>query len=236
MSKVMLIGDSHGNYGFLVQALEAAVTAECDLAISLGDFGFWPQNPQAKGKRFDNKVKKVAQTLEIPLWVIDGNHDFPGAVRGDGGYRWVTDVDGDFQHVSRGSVRDIDGVRFGFMGGAVSIDRGGRTLDRSYWVEEMVTEDDVERAVENGLVDVWLTHDAVGVPPVLEPRVWKRDLEYDLRVQRERMQEVFNALKPRLHVHGHFHVRYSAPTPYGAVVGLGCENSSALYLIDTEDF
>lgn len=236
MTRILLVGDSHGNYPFIKQALETAVRADCELAISMGDFGFWPTHPQARGKRFDNRVKKLAKTIGIPLWVIDGNHDFPGVEPGDGGYRWVTDVDEDFRHLSRGSVLDFNGVKVGIMGGAVSVDRGGRIPGRSWWLEEMINDIEVERALSNGPVDVWLTHDAVGIPPVIEPRVWHLDLERDLRLQRERMETVFHALKPRLHVHGHFHARYSAPTEYGKVIGLDCENNSALVMLDTENF
>jgi predicted phosphodiesterase len=232
--RILLIGDSHGNYPFVKQAMELAVSAECELAISLGDFGFWPTSPTARGKRFDNRVKKLVKTLGIPLWVIDGNHDFPGVEPGDGGYKWVTDVGGDFQHLSRGSTFDLAGVRFGIMGGAISVDRGRRTLGRSYWIEEMVNDLDVERAVNNGRVDVWLTHDAVGLPPTIEPRPWPPHLQADLNVQAEKMRTVFNAVKPQLHVHGHFHYRYSAPTAYGKVIGLDYEKSAALYVLDTE--
>jgi len=234
--KIALIGDAHGETTYMRVALRRARELGADLAIQVGDYGYWPD-----AHRYTATIRREAAKLDLTMWVIPGNHDYPGQGRKtDAGYlAWQTDTPQLDQHcvVARGTVVTIDGTRVGFMGGAISIDRARRTLGRNYWNEERINDADVERALDNGPVDLWITHDAVGVPSVLPEYHWPDvHLHHDLTVATARMRTMFEALRPSLHVHGHYHVAYSAPTEYGVVVGLSCEHlPTSCIVVDTSD-
>jgi len=101
------------------------------------------------------------------------------------------------------------------FGGAASIDYAGRVPLRSWWPSEMPTEEDVARAAAGGNVDVLVSHDAGTclVPAVVkilgDPNWWStEELAYSAS-SRARVQQVVDTVRPRLQVHGHWHVRDS---------------------------
>lgn len=234
--RLLFAGDAHGNSAYMRAVIDQAKKLEIRQVVQLGDYGFWPN-----GHSYLGAIRRRAAEAGVGLWIIDGNHDYPGlGERTDAGHvAWQTADPqiGGYCTIERGAVVTIDGTRVGFMGGAVSVDRDRRTLGRSYWIDETVNDDDVARAIDAGPVDVWLTHDAVGVPPVLEKTSWPDPyLQHDVMIAESRMRSMFEALQPRLHVHGHFHVGYAATTKYGVVVGLGCEDvATSCIVVDTDD-
>ena len=52
-------------------------------------------------------------------------------------------------HVLRGEVLSLKGKRIFCFGGAFSIDRAYRTLNKSYWKEEVPSEEDYENGNKN---------------------------------------------------------------------------------------
>jgi|GEM_PF-6898938 len=46
------------------------------------------------------------------------------------------------------------------------------------------------------------------------------------------MQQIAHALKPSLHVHGHWHRRYMVHSPVGPVIGLDHESTLGLHVVD----
>jgi len=229
--KIMLVGDSHGDSHFIAGVLEAARENDCELTIQLGDFGFWPG---FHGERFLTEVHATMQRLEMPLWVIDGNHDWPEGYR-DFVYSPVLDFCKTVQVVMRGGTHTVGGIEVGFLGGAVSIDQEWRTPGSSWWAEESLTELDVEIALLGGPVDVMLSHDAP-IPPNIPLLSFGSKVNNQLDIQRRRLDTVINAWKPRLHVHGHWHMRYTCETPWGMRTGLAHEQrpNAAIAILDTE--
>lgn len=223
MTTVLFVGDSHGNMAYMRHALDAALRANADLVVQVGDFGFWPS------KSFSAIVNDEFTAANMPLWAIRGNHDFTGDA-----YQYLTTptFTPGLQLVSDGWKTEIDGVSVGFLGGAVSVDQEARIEGRSWWSDEITSDDNVKAALFNGPVDVWVTHDAVFRPPMKEPWAFSPYVEMQLSIQRQKMEKVFHALKPRLHIHGHWHCRYRAETPYGRVIGLDYECMDGLMLID----
>jgi UDP-2,3-diacylglucosamine pyrophosphatase LpxH len=147
---IALIGDLHGEFSLLPKILKG-IPSEA-VIIQVGDFGYWP----GLELRYQAGAKAVGHPFEILF--IEGNHDhvvdvpycrWPGAV-----------------YVPRGSVMELDGKRVLFMGGATSVDRKWRSKaplgPHPWFEEEVVTEADVERALQNvrggGPIDLMVTH------------------------------------------------------------------------------
>lgn len=220
---VLFAGDAHGNSAFMRNVLRVAQEGDVDLVVQVGDFGFWPNSS------FSRTVDQEFTNAGMPLWVIRGNHDFTTDA-----YQYLKPptFDPGLTLVSDGWRTEIDGVSIGFLGGAVSVDQDSRTEGRSWWADEITSDDNVEAALFNGPVDVWVTHDAVNRPPMKEAWSFPPHIQHQLDLQTDRMRRAFFALKPRLHIHGHWHCRYTAPTHYGRVIGLDYESKSAILLID----
>lgn len=239
---VMLLGDSHGNLAHLRAALRGAREAAMQaggqqvVCVHLGDFGFWPG---IEGKWFLDSVLELVKETSVKLWVIDGNHDYPGRP-GDStampqGYTAWSNNDPvatmpDFCHLPRGTVFELGGKTFGVLGGGVSIDRLYRKKGVSWWPEEAITEDQVA-GVADQEVDIMLAHDAPAIPPGKPAYFDDRDstLHTDLLTATNRVWQVLCKWRPKLVVHGHWHYHYETvlPLPDGQdsvrVVGLAEE-------------
>lgn len=223
MTTVLFAGDAHGNLAFMRHACKLAVDVGAGLVVQVGDFGFWPS------ASFSSIVDNDFKDAGMPLWVIRGNHDFTGDA-----YKYLSmpDFTPGLKLISDGWKTEIDGVSVGFLGGAVSVDQDSRVQGRSWWPDEVTSDDNVYAALHNGPVDVWVTHDAVFHPAGKSKWNFPPHIDFQLDVQRQKMEKVFHALKPRLHIHGHWHYRYTAETEYGRVIGLDYESTDALLLVD----
>lgn len=130
------------------------------------------------------------------------------------------------------------GVRFLSLGGAYSVDKAFRVegderdvrraitrhqsgyplspIDRyavthtqlSWWHQEEITEDDRDRAMKGGEVDVMLTHDK---PRASNPQWNRKDLP-SCWPNQQMIQDVVEVTQPSLLLHGHLH------HPYGEVL------------------
>lgn len=138
----------------------------------------------AIGKAIDSQYERVAEALDGGSgYVIHGNVDRPGSLQRSlpSGYEYV-----------HGDVREIDGARFGFIGGGAAT---------PLQAEGEVSEEAVEELLEViGPVDVLCTH----VPPALGP------LRTDVVTGRAERGSVpiLNYLEqhaPRLHLFGDVH-------------------------------
>lgn len=226
MTTVLFVGDSHGNLAYMRHALKVAQEASADLVVQVGDFGFWPS------KSFSSIVDNDFTEGEMPLWVIRGNHDFTGDAYQ---YLKTPTFDPGLTLISDGWRTIIDNVSIGFLGGAVSVDQDSRLVGRSWWADEVTSDDNIDAALFNGPVDVWVTHDSVYRPEIEALWNFTPWIEDQLKTQNDKMRKAFHALKPRLHIHGHWHCRYQAETHYGRVIGLDYENNSGLLLVDFND-
>ncbi len=236
MTKILFVGDSHGNIPYIERAFDVASDNEVDLIIGLGDFGWWP-GPE--GKVFLDAVRGFCSDSQLPFWSVEGNHDFPGDVEDVNGYIWDSvdepTLEPTLQHLPRGTVVDLDGYKTCFFGGAVSVDQRFRVLHRSYWRSEVLSQADVEKLMAVGPVDIMVTHDAVFMPPMAAKRWFGEPADSQISIQAHNMSRVFHVMKPRVHVHGHWHMRYSAPTEYGKVIGLDFESDGGLLLTTPEE-
>lgn len=238
-SEVLAVaGDWHGNARWAAHVIACAAAAGVRTILHVGDFGFWPGGG---GRQYLSEVHGACIRHKIRIYVTPGNHEDWDQIEaltpidagdGFGPALRFTDRIAAFPRVHRFTR---GGVEFCSVAGAPSIDKHMRVPGRSWWPQEMPTEDDVAAAVAGGVCQVLLTHDSSdhAVPAVR--RIlgsgggWpKSALEY-CAVGRERMTRVVEATRPRIHVHGHFHAPDAAEwTPQGwdtplQVVSLGMD-------------
>ncbi len=128
------------------------------------------------------------------------------------------------------------GLRVGFLGGAISIDKRHRTEGRSWWREEEVTEG--ESRLFDGVdpVDILCTHDSPIIPPGLGGLHPKLTEECDRH--RELIARALDDSGAGLLLHGHYHVRYTGKRYDVRVEGLAHGYSPLgdfTLLVDTDE-
>lgn len=74
MTKIMFLGDTHGNTLFVTQrVIPAAVSAGVRWIYQVGDFGYWEHTEE--GKIYLNTISNALANTGIELVFIAGNHD-----------------------------------------------------------------------------------------------------------------------------------------------------------------
>jgi len=210
---IVFAGDWHG-YALQAQnVLHAARDQDIHHVIQAGDFGMWNDNNH---QRFLKRVNETAKLYDIHIYFVDGNHeDFPYL------YSFPLEEDGtrrvrsNIHHLPRGFRWNWLGVDFLAMGGAYSVDRKWRTLNSSYFEEELITDEDILNAVKGGRADVMISHDSpAGAPnPVTDDpirqaegiRQFGQHAIYQANLHRQRLKTVTDLTDPALIVHGHYH-------------------------------
>jgi predicted phosphodiesterase len=243
--KVLAIGDTHMNTSAICNvAIPQAKKHGCPIIVQCGDFGYWEH--EREGEKFLHKVSKHLVRNDLVMYWIDGNHDNHPKLWADyepEGPEGLVKVRPHLYYVPRGTVFDLGDVRCLGLGGAFSIDKEWRLYEESllateglcWWPTEMITNDEVLTAIANGAargpIQIMFTHDCptgVDVPGIHSVDKWKWPETWE---NRDRLREVFDALRPRLVVHGHYHVRYSGglhwqPGPGEALEGCRVEGLS----------
>lgn len=203
-ARLLVVGDTHGDLGWVRNdVIPRAVDLGCTKIVQVGDFGFvWPGSWWHELAR----LSKMLDTAGIDLHFLPGNHeDHPTLAR--------LDADADERspeghaalaarifYTGRVSAWSWSGTRFAAVGGAPSIDRRLRTAGRDWWPEEVLSEEEHQRATRLGEVAVLFTHDAPSSLPVngLIP-------DADSTANRQRLTDVGRALRPATWLHGHYH-------------------------------
>lgn len=249
MSKILLAGDTHGSISHVRNVFAAACRQEAELIIQVGDYGYGWKFKQFKGTggkledEFTHAVSELAEDTKIPFFFIDGNHEnfdklyeFPVS---DSGLRHIAPS---VSHVSRGTMLYAYNCRILCCGGALSIDQGHRTLGKSYWAQEEITKEDVERCAQAGPADVLLTHEAPAESSIIDRHLtdrWPKELTERSYKQRMLVSEILRNSKARFQFHGHHHVRWDWKSPEGVSVrGLSRDGepiSQSTFLLDTDE-
>lgn len=205
-TRILVAGDVHGNSAWMHTLCDMAQQHGCDAILQLGDFGFWPKDPEVG--RFIDGVSRDATRAGVTVYWIDGNHEDHAALRAirpaaDG----FVDIGEHCQHIPRGLRWRWQSVRFGGLGGAFSIDWRDRTPGETWWPQEVTTEGDVE-ALGADRLDVLVTHEAPAGIPLAHYRLPVEDQVRTDEV-RELVRDAIVATSPALVMHGHWHHRYS---------------------------
>ncbi len=215
--KVLVAGDVHGSLLQVAYLIEMADKFDCEVILQVGDFGYMPHV-------FPNYIKQADQWLKEDgktIIAIDGNHENFAALNSPHPTHKQFQVLG--QHIlyaPRGTSWQWQGKKILALGGAHSIDKKSRLLDESlrseehqksrwrWWEEELITDDQMQRALETKQADIVLSHDCPQ-DIALEHQVHGFKAEIETQANRNRLQQVINKVQPKLVFHGHYHSRYS---------------------------
>lgn len=158
---IYFTGDTHGLIDFdkLEKFFKNEYVSEKDYLIILGDCGM------VLGE--DDIFIDKYSSLKLTIFFIDGNHEnfklldkFPIVKQNNAKCHLI---DHNIYHVMRGEIIILNGLKMLCMGGASSIDKINRVKDESWWIEENITESDIDNAIANLKrfdynVDYVLTH------------------------------------------------------------------------------
>lgn len=177
------------------------------------------------------------------LYFIDGNHenhswlikkteeliDDNGLVR----------LDSNIIYVPRGSLVSLEGFNLFCVGGAFSTDRSYRTINKSYWKEEVFVNNQYEEIYNkiknnNKEIDFFITHDSPGdFNELFDIRYFHNNYSDYLEAVkfRDKLQELYNLSGARINIHGHNH-KYNYDEKIGknmydivqAEICLNCDN------------
>jgi UDP-2,3-diacylglucosamine pyrophosphatase LpxH len=196
-----ILGDVHGKFRNLIQYIIEKSIENCYI-ICVGDLGIG-FNYSFKGEIEACKTfNKFLKERNINFLSIRGNHDDPTFFKGASRLNFTN-----FELLEDYTVRELNGEKFLFVGGAVSIDRLFRKQDISYWIDEIFVLDE-SKIVE---CDVLITHSAPNwIGPNSksglegwcdrDPNLWDECLK-----ERQDHNDLFKLAKPKKSYHGHFH-------------------------------
>lgn len=237
----LFLGDAHGDLDFVVRACEIAARYSAEI-IQVGDWGFiWPVRDSGSAGRVhydENQLDKLSSVLitwGVTMRFIDGNHDWHPHLRNVAGMDGPNELAPRVIYQPRGSMyTDPEGTSFVFVGGAPSIDKSFRKDGISWWREEEITDEEVEKALYHKTCDVLVTHDAPDYPPSFLP---KGDDTFRVKSRKSlnNVRSLRTALKPRLHVHGHWHYAYVDGVTRGLDCNYAIKFGDAYYLWDSKN-
>jgi hypothetical protein len=232
--RIGVAGDWHGNTRWAIRAvrkISGLLPADGPrVIVHLGDFGIWPG---PGGREYLSRLDAALEAADAELSFLDGNHEdftqLTGLQPGPDGRGRLTER---IWHLPRGyrwRWHDRDWLA---LGGAVSLDRAGRTPGADWWPEEEITLRQAGSVIDAGPADVMVTHECpAGIehsfPP--PPPWWSAA---DLRrsdAHRSLLREVVLAVRPRWLMHGHLHLGYQRQVDLGGgpieVTGLDCDGA-----------
>ena len=198
---IVFLGDHHGVWWELLWELENKKIRDC-YVVSVGDCGMGFVDKKTELSRIQT-LNDDFKSQNINFLGIRGNHDDPSYFTGDDRIQLSN-----FELIEDYSVCEYNSKLIQLIGGAVSIDRTGRTVGVSYWEDEGV----VFNKEFCQKVDILVTHTAPSYcfPQQFNEMVygWAREDAYlleDLTDERAVMDEIFKLCSPSLHLYGHFH-------------------------------
>lgn len=232
MTYVAFAGDWHGDSGWAAYVIDLCAQANIKTIYHLGDFGVWPGD---RGYYYLDHVNKCLEDADIDMVVVGGNHEdydqiesWP--IREDG---WI-EARSNLLFAPRGFVWE-HGVRFAAMGGALSIDKSMRTRGISWWPQEAITEANLitlEQNLAGEPVDIFLSHDFPegSMPGPTHRFALPEALERESQVQREMLRAGVDMARPKVLLHGHWHVRMNnvleTPEYRTEVIGLDMQGTN----------
>ena len=207
---IFITGDIHGNID--IKKLTAdnftmgGSLGRNDYLIICGDFGLrWDNSPE---EHF--WLKWLDRKPWTTLW-IDGNHENYNMLRDYPVEEWngarVQMITDNIIHICRGSVLDIDGVRFFAFGGAESHDKEYRIEGKSIWRDELPNSQEMDDGISaldsvGWKVDIVISHTF--------PYHIQNELFGSANFSRNALTDYFDEIDKRLDFKlwftGHYHV------------------------------
>ena len=202
---VYFTGDTHGDYDFWKLRLlkEKVSLTRDDIVLILGDCGVVFFADEATRKEMIELYESVGATIIY----IDGNHEnFPLINTYP-----VTEIfkakshriSEHIFHIIRGEIMELAGHTFLCLGGACSTDKAYRIEGKSWWKEEEITDEDIQKALENAKrydnkVDFILTH-------CIDTNIHFAAFHFYPDVCTNLLSQIDYAVEYRMWLFGHYH-------------------------------
>lgn len=239
--KILMCGDIHGEIESALHALEYAKQNNCEIIVILGDFGYY--HNIRRFRIFLTDISEASIRFNIPVHFIKGNHENHDELRKlTNDNRDVVETEPNVFYHPNANVWRWDGVTFLAMGGANSIDKGDCTEGVDWFRNELITNEDISKAHAVGPVDVVLSHDSPISSNITD--IFDFTMDPKTRHNRYQLQQVIEACRPKINLHGHYHVGFYGYGSYYAenrvcevvVIGLSLRGMAQFYIFDTEEF
>jgi predicted phosphodiesterase len=240
MMRILIVGDTHGDFAFVSKACRVAQNNGIKTIIQVGDFGFWDHTPD--GVYFLDQLNENARKRGVTWFVLPGNHEnydrlenyeaLPGRLQGhddipDWEYGSFTTIRTSIYYTGKVNAWKWAGRTFKAVGGAVSIDKEWRTPGKSWWWQEQLRDDELQQAIDIGPTDFLFTHDC----PTRAPFKHRLKPDLDSVMHRQKMNKVGQATKAKVWFHGHMHDFYDYWFQYGPKEG----NDTKVYGLECND-
>lgn len=220
---IYVTGDKHGSLG--IKDLGAAdfpagkSLSKNDFVIIAGDFGLiWGESQTPEELYWLDWLNSKPWTTLF----VDGNHENFARLLGYptqdfyGGK--ASRIHGSVWYLRRGEVFELGGTKCFVMGGAESIDKHMRTKGKSWWPEEIPSEDDLNNALanlekHNWSVDLVVTHTApesLRLSAITASGGYGKDPEPTSFM----LEDIKRKLSYKLWVFGHFHFNGRIELPF----------------------
>lgn len=207
---VIVCGDIHGGFSRFEKEIEKEDYKDC-IIIQVGDYGIGFKDTIGAEIQTQSYVNEFLKERNIQLYVIRGNHDDPEFFNGDKRLTFSN-----IEFLPDYSTKIINGKKFLFVGGGISIDRKWRIeaeqngKGKSYWEDEVFVLN-YEEAVKHKDCDILITHSTpswigptnksgIATFCAADKPLWDECLE-----ERELHNKLFEIVKPKKSFHGHFH-------------------------------
>ncbi len=224
---ILIAGDSHADYYYVRKILLKAIENNIQNVIICGDFGYWPNDNQAKN--FMYCLNKLMKYKNIKLFFVDGNHeDFKHIMKLPQSMVSEIPYIKNCFYIPRGITTTIDERKIMGFGGAVSIDKEYRVVNESWFAEETIKDEQIDNMKDIENIDILITHDAplnicCGIAG------YKNDPESDLN--RQQIQKICKIVNPKILCHGHYHRQFKYSYLDIECYGLGCNLDFENYVI-----
>lgn len=245
--RFMVAGDTHGDMEHMEKVFRWCNRFHVDVVLVVGDFGFvWPNTKPGRRRdpmtgrriheyvgypadktRLDTLDRLAVRADKMVLW-LDGNHEDFDRMERLGAYPDSDEpvrIASNVIYLPRGFAWAWNGVSFMTVGGAFSVDHGGRTHGTEWWPQETIKTQDLFRIEEdvekNGGVDVMFTHDCPEGVPELEEFLHGHKilgmsrhegegykLDRASRSNRVALASICEVVDPSMLIHGHYHHAY----------------------------
>lgn len=206
---VFVTGDCHQDMRKIYAFADKMELGSDDYIIVLGDMGIFWRHDKADANVI---IKDFEARYNFNLYFIDGNHEnfkILNSLEEDENYMGY--ISEHIRHLKRGRHYNIDGKDILALGGADSIDKFRRTPGLSWWEEEAITDDDVDR-VDPGEYTYVLTHCCpISIFKTYKPYLCTLgnivdDTNPDFHISDNKLEQVYNFIDFKHWYFGHYHV------------------------------